>query len=52
MLAGDAAALDDLCSGDLAYTHSKADRDEYYRLPQSATTEGPPARSIRPIGPR
>ena len=34
MLAGDAAALDDLCSGDLIYTHSKADRDEYYRLPQ------------------
>jgi hypothetical protein len=28
MLAGDAAALDDLCSGDLIYTHSKADYDD------------------------
>jgi hypothetical protein len=28
MLAGDAAALDDLCWGDLAYTRSKADYDD------------------------
>ena len=28
MLAGDAAALDELCSDDLIYTHSKADYDD------------------------
>jgi ketosteroid isomerase-like protein len=28
MLAGDAAALDELCSDDLIYTHSKADHDD------------------------
>jgi hypothetical protein len=28
MLAGDAAVLDDLCSDDLIYTHSKADYDD------------------------
>ena len=28
MLPGDAAVLEDLCSGDLIYTHSKADYDK------------------------
>jgi len=28
MLAGDAAVLDELCSDDLIYTHSKADYDD------------------------
>src|ERR1700760_4403197 len=28
MLAGDTAALDELCSDDLIYTHSKADHDD------------------------
>ena len=28
MLAGDAAVLDELCSDDLIYTHSKADSDD------------------------
>jgi hypothetical protein len=28
MLAGDTAALDELCSDDLFYTHSKADYDD------------------------
>jgi len=28
MLAGDAAVLDELCSDDLIYTHSKADHDD------------------------
>jgi hypothetical protein len=28
MLAGDAAALDELCSDDLIYTHSKGDHDD------------------------
>jgi Domain of unknown function (DUF4440) len=28
MIAGDAAVLDELCSDDLIYTHSKGDRDD------------------------
>ena len=28
MIAGDAAVLDELCSDDLIYTHSKADHDD------------------------
>ena len=28
MLAGDVVALDELCSGDLLYTHSRGDRDD------------------------
>ena len=28
MIAGDTAALDELCSDDLIYTHSKADHDD------------------------
>ena len=31
MLAGDAAVLDELCSDDLIYTHSKADCDDCVR---------------------
>ena len=28
MLSGDVAALDELCSGDLVYTHSRGDQDD------------------------
>ena len=53
MLAGDMAVLDELCSDDLIYTHSKADYDDKRSylgssLSQIATV---PRRDVAELGP-